>query len=102
MIFLLKNSKEFLFSNEVDLMLLTLFCRDIVCRERLRARTSWAFLLWEGARWGIWGEVLNSLSGRIDDLGLNSEEDTDFESRCGNAGTRVVEDVPLRVLEEGK
>lgn len=28
--FLLKNSKEFLFSNEVDLILLTLFCRDIV------------------------------------------------------------------------
>lgn len=27
---LLKNSKEFLFSSDVDLMLLTLFCRDIV------------------------------------------------------------------------
>lgn len=68
----------------------------------MRARTSWAFLLWEGARCGIWGEALSSLSGRSDDLGLNSEEDADFESRCGNGGARVVEGVLLRVLEEGK
>jgi len=45
-----KNSNEFLFSRDVDWILLTLLARDIVWRERLRARTSWAFLLCEGAR----------------------------------------------------
>lgn len=67
----------------------------------MRARTSWAFLLWEGARWGILGELPGPLSSDSDDLGLNSEVDVDLESLWGIGGAIAVND-ELKVLEEGK
>jgi hypothetical protein len=46
-----KNSiDDLLVSRDEEVMLLMLCVRDIACRERLRARTSWAILLCDGAR----------------------------------------------------
>jgi len=49
-IFFEKNSKDERFSREDEAMLLMLPWRDIVWRERLRARISCAFLLCLGER----------------------------------------------------